>query len=157
MIDIPVTGWRRVTAPTLGRGEWSDALDCFQSGDVIVFCQPVHKAADLIINGDIIDIVSSGLTTTWECQETAMLGKLPLMRGKRTDLPAKKGTCETCAHAVRIKGSGKWRERGYEAPCVTCRRPEMSGWEKAGEAEPAPFRDDYGRREGRSVKGTDHG
>lgn len=38
------------------------------------------------------------------------------------------GQCEYCEYAV--KKFGKWRERGYVAPCLTCSRPEMSNFKK---------------------------
>ena len=38
------------------------------------------------------------------------------------------GGCSTCAHAKQV--NGKWVERGYSAPCVSCERPIMSNWDR---------------------------
>lgn len=48
------------------------------------------------------------------------------LAGIEPDAIVSKGSCGDCGHAV--KKNGRWSERGWEPPCVSCKRPRMSNF-----------------------------
>lgn len=50
------------------------------------------------------------------------------LAGITPDVIQSLGSCEECAHA-KVFPDGSRAERGYERPCLTCKRPKMSNFE----------------------------
>ncbi len=68
------------------------------------------------------DFISSGLSGISPEEMDALFA----LAGIVPDEIVSKGDCKDCKHAV--KKHNRWGEQGYEGPCLSCARPQMSNF-----------------------------